>query len=232
MPPLGNQYSMPVTGTVDDVAKLRYQIDTYLRQRNPNAPSVGQYYAEFGRRFGIRPEIAAAQAIIETASFRFTGQVPAGYHNPAGLKCQGAFIRFPNWEQGIHAHLERLNCYVRPEDESGEGGRYDPCYGHWRYQEILSMGYRPDSVMGVVSLWTGKCDPKNLGYDLCLENKLRYAQGIAQHAEGILAIPYSPGLPPSPPPPGEQPTQGRVWLIALGALGIGAAAVLLSRRRS
>lgn len=235
------QYAVRVTGTVGDVAKLRYQIDTYLHQRNPNAPAVGRYYADFGARFGIRPEIAVGQAIVETASFRFGGQVPASYHNPCGMKCSGSFVRFATWEQGVHAHLERLNCYIRPRDESGEGGKYDPCYGHWRYDEIKKMGYEPDTVMGVVSLWTGKCDcdSKNLGYDVCIENcmtnKLRYAQAVVQHAEAILKIPYTPGASDTSPAPTPgvssfaMPWWG--WALALVGVGVAGVGIVVYRKK-
>ena len=69
--------------------------------------------------FGIRPEVAFAQACKETGLGRFGGTDPvfsaqASWHNPCGLKNTAGtstFI-FDAWATGVRAHLEHLRLYV------------------------------------------------------------------------------------------------------------------------
>jgi hypothetical protein len=132
------------------------QINAYVRSRNPNAPLLGEYYVRFGRKFNIRADIAAAQMVHETGFLKFGGEVKPEWHNPAGLSSSvpgERFQRFANWEQGVHAHYERLNCYIRPSDQTGQGGEYDNNYGHWRYYELIKTYGSADRLYDIARLW-------------------------------------------------------------------------------
>lgn len=81
----------------------------------PTAPSgVPELYATLAVQVGIRPEIAFAQAVKETAAFKFGNVAQPDWHNPAGLGVTGAAgegNRFPDWETGVRAHLGHLLWY-------------------------------------------------------------------------------------------------------------------------
>ena len=200
-----------VLGRPADPEELKKAIDAVIAEKNPLPPRVGELYVQTGLKFGIHPLFAASQAIYETGWFRFGGQVDASWHNPAGLKCEGRFVRFNNWEEGIHAHYERLNCYVRPADTTGEGGKYDPCYGHWRYYKLIEMGKTPpDRIINLVSLWsTG--------------NPYSYAQAVVNIMQTIAnRMPVPPG-----PPEGKES-----FAVPMGGvLGITLAKILLKGRK-
>lgn len=186
------------------------QIDAYVRSRNPEAPSLGEYYVRFGRVFQVRADIAAAQMVLETGFLRFGGQVRPEWHNPAGLKAaSGEFLRFAGWEQGVHAHYERLNCYVRPYDTTGEGGKYDTNYGHWRYYYLMQHFGSADRLYDIAHLWTASSSAED------------YAGAVWRLKEGLDAA--GPG-----PVPGARPFP---WLlVAGGVLVMGALAVYLFKR--
>ena len=180
------------------------QIDDYIRSVNPDAPALGQIYVNMGRKFQLRADLAAAQMIHETGFLRFGGQVRPEQHNPAGLKgFDGRFLSFPGWYEGIHAHYERLQCYVRPEDITGEGGLYDPTYGHWRYWRLKEKWDDPSQLVAVASLWsTG--DPYG------------YANAVCKYLTGILVVP-----PAAPPGRAAGPAPVLLILALLGGMGYG-----------
>lgn len=186
------------------------QIDNYVTRANPGAPKLGEYYVRFGRKFNIRADIAAGQMVHETNYLRFGGSVKPEWHNPAGLtSIKGGFQRFPSWEAGVHAHYERLNCYVRPRDETGQGGKYDDKYGHWRYFELMRRFGSADRLIDVAHLWT-EGDP------------YAYANAVWRHAEAIAGSSV-------PPPP--TPVRAPAWLIIFGSLlGGGVVAYILFRK--
>lgn len=186
------------------------QIDNHILLVNPTVPRLGEYYVRFGRVFGLRHDIAAAQMAFETNYLRFTGQVRPEWHNPAGLNSrQGGFQKFATWEQGVHAHFERLNCYVRPSDPTGEGGKYDDNYGHWRYNELIRRFGRADRLIDVAQLWAET--PAE-----------QYAQNVWNIREKIVTTPGEEPVEPFPMP--------LPWLIILmGLAGIGYAIYKLIR---
>lgn len=195
-----------VLGKPQNPEGVKQAIDQLIASRNPTAPKVGETYVRYGLKFNIRPEFAAVQSIYETGWYRFGGQVKAEWHNPAGLKYEGQFLRFGSWEEGIHAHYERLSCYVRPKPVTGEG-LYDPgsrgINAHWRYYEVLKRGYRPDTPAGIASLWTA-------------ENSPIYADKVVGIMNEIL-VKVTPSPPISPPQ-----VQGIDWKgVAIAAAGIG-----------
>lgn len=61
------------------------QMDAFALRINPNAPKLGDIYKEEAQKYGIRGDVAFAQAIHETGYFRFGGQVRKEQNNFAGL---------------------------------------------------------------------------------------------------------------------------------------------------
>lgn len=93
----------------------------YLLQNNPSprlsvSPEeiVAYYYEEAGRE-GIRPDVAFAQALIETGFFRYGGDVVPEQNNFCGLGTTGGGVRggyFPTAQIGVRAHIQHLLAYT------------------------------------------------------------------------------------------------------------------------
>lgn len=86
-------------------------LDAFATSINPDAPKVGRYYIEFGRKLGIRGDIAFAQSLLETGHFRY---IPLGQNNFAGIGAVGGgelghFFKTP--AEGVQAQLEHLLAY-------------------------------------------------------------------------------------------------------------------------
>ena len=147
------------------------QCVNYLLSVNPSpAISVSpetlvSYYYEEGRREGVRPDVAFAQALKETGFFRYGGTVTADQNNYCGLgttstQVKGAY--FPSSQLGVRAHIQHLLAYastrkpvepvvdpryqlVRSSYGQRTLGRWEDLNGRWAVpghsygQSILSM---------------------------------------------------------------------------------------------
>ncbi|WP_085524302.1 N-acetylmuramoyl-L-alanine amidase [Tuberibacillus sp. Marseille-P3662] len=94
------------------------QMNRYARKVNPDAPLLGQFYLNFGTQYGIRGDIAFAQALHETDYFRFTGSVKAKQNNYAGIGATGPDqpgASFETPRQGVLAHIQHLFAYATSE---------------------------------------------------------------------------------------------------------------------
>ncbi|TYO72494.1 N-acetylmuramoyl-L-alanine amidase [Rossellomorea marisflavi] len=106
-----------------------HQLDEFARKVNPAAPLLGAYYATLGRLYGIRGDVAYAQALHETNFFRFTGQVKASQNNYAGIGTTGPGAdgaQFSTPEEGVHAHLQHLFAYATTSPLPGSIPLIDP----------------------------------------------------------------------------------------------------------
>ncbi|SFD41329.1 N-acetylmuramoyl-L-alanine amidase [Lentibacillus persicus] len=93
-------------------------MDQYVKQVNSEAPELGRYYLEFGDHYGIRGDIAFAQALHETDFLRFTGVVQLEQNNFAGIGATGAEEQGASFEserQGVLAHIQHLYAYASDE---------------------------------------------------------------------------------------------------------------------
>ncbi|WP_053360658.1 glucosaminidase domain-containing protein [Bacillus sp. FJAT-27251] len=91
------------------------QLDAFVRTVHPGAPKLGSYYSHLGGYYGIRGDVAYAQAIHETDYFRYTGVVRSSQNNYAGIGATGGDVRgasFETAEQGVLAHLQHLYAYA------------------------------------------------------------------------------------------------------------------------
>ena len=143
----------------------------YLLSNNPNpslsvsAEEIVAYYYEEGKREGIRPDVAFAQALKETGFFRYGGTVTPDQNNYCGLGTTSATVKgeyFPNPQIGVRAHIQHLLAYsstrkpvmpvvdprysiVRNAYGSRVLGEWSDLNGRWAVpgnsygQEILSM---------------------------------------------------------------------------------------------
>ncbi|MEH7307871.1 N-acetylmuramoyl-L-alanine amidase [Neobacillus drentensis] len=91
------------------------QMNQFVKKVNPKAPELGEFYQTFGKYYGIRGDVAFAQAIHETDYFRFTGVVNPEQNNYAGIGATGGDTRgasFDNAEEGVLAQLQHLFAYA------------------------------------------------------------------------------------------------------------------------
>jgi N-acetylmuramoyl-L-alanine amidase len=90
-------------------------MNQYVKQINPNAIELGYYYLEFGEYYGIRGDIAFAQAMHETDFLRFTGTVKPNQNNFCGLGTTGPDnpgASFDTPSDGVLAHIQHLFAYA------------------------------------------------------------------------------------------------------------------------
>lgn len=95
-----------------------HQLDDFVRSVHPNAPNLGSYYIKYGQIYGIRADVAYAQAIKETDYFRFTGTVNEDQNNYAGIGATGPDnpgSSFSSPEEGVHAQIQHLFAYASTE---------------------------------------------------------------------------------------------------------------------
>ncbi|WP_229711359.1 glucosaminidase domain-containing protein [Pectinatus frisingensis] len=93
----------------------------YLLRVNPN-PSISvspqelvSYYYQEGSREGVRPDVAFAQALVETGFFRYGGTVTPDQNNYCGLGTTSTIVKgayFPTSELGVRAHIQHLLAYA------------------------------------------------------------------------------------------------------------------------
>jgi hypothetical protein len=91
------------------------QMNQYVKEINPNAIELGNFYLTFGEYYGIRGDVAFAQAIHETDYFRFTGVVQPNQNNFCGLGATGPDnpgASFDTPREGVLAHIQHLFAYA------------------------------------------------------------------------------------------------------------------------
>jgi N-acetylmuramoyl-L-alanine amidase len=90
-------------------------LDAFVQKVNPNAPVLGEIYETIGKVYGVRGDVAYAQAIHETNYFRFTGVVKPEQNNYAGIGATGGSVSgasFETPEEGVLAHIQHLFAYA------------------------------------------------------------------------------------------------------------------------
>ncbi|SEQ33715.1 N-acetylmuramoyl-L-alanine amidase [Piscibacillus halophilus] len=104
----------------------------FVKNVNPDAPDIANYYLELGKKYSVRGDVAFAQAILETDYFRFTGLVQPDQNNYAGIGATGpenSGASFETPEEGVRAHIQHLYAYASnrslPEEEELVDPRFD-----------------------------------------------------------------------------------------------------------
>lgn len=126
---------------------------------------VDFYWAE-AEREGVRPDIALAQALVETGYFRFGGTVKPKQNNFCGLGTTGKKVRgakFDNPEQGVRAHIQHLLAYSAQKKPSTK--IVDPRY---------ELAHAIRSERGYVDTWYGLNGTWAMGSNYCEKIMVTY----------------------------------------------------------
>ena len=145
-----NYSDVPIMG---DAVATQDQMVNFINKRNP-APKlnctvkqlVHLYYLEGGRE-GIRPDIALCQAIKETGTWGYGGDVIPEQNNYCGLGTTGGGVKgefFATPQLGARAHIQYLLSYTSKRMPKVEV--VDPRY------ELIKK-FRPQ-IFGKLTKWT------------------------------------------------------------------------------
>ena len=145
-----NYSDVPIMG---DAVATQDQMVNFINKRNP-APKlnctvkqlVHLYYLEGGRE-GIRPDIALCQAIKETGTWGYGGDVIPEQNNYCGLGTTGGGVKgefFATPQLGARAHIQHLLSYTSKRMPKVEV--VDPRY------ELIKK-FRPQ-IFGKLTKWT------------------------------------------------------------------------------
>ena len=145
-----NYSDVPIFG---EAKATQAQMVNFINKRNP-VPKlncsveeiVHLYYVE-AEREGIRPDIAICQAIKETGTWGYGGDVVPEQNNYCGLGTTGGGVKgafFPNPQIGVRAHIQHLLSYAsqRPPKVDVVDPRYE-----------LIKKFRPQ-IFGKLTKWT------------------------------------------------------------------------------
>ncbi|WP_078381402.1 N-acetylmuramoyl-L-alanine amidase [Sutcliffiella halmapala] len=116
------------------------EMDLFVHKVNPTAPELGELYERIGRGYGIRGDVAFAQAIHETNYFRFTGIVKPEQNNYAGIGATGGSVTgasFATPEEGVLAHIQHLYAYASTEPLPSTYPKVDPRF------DLVTRGIAP-----------------------------------------------------------------------------------------
>lgn len=153
----------PAIATSTQLRKMASEQEGRIKQKMENSgrefvpfPDVIDLYLEIGKEYGIRGDLAYAQALKETGYFQFTGQVLPFQNNYCGLWATGVpligdehlnlncifendkvfFIEglhgltFLKPEYGVEAHIQHLYAYVTKDDLPPGKKLVDPRFHH------------------------------------------------------------------------------------------------------
>ncbi len=116
--PLPVRRETPIFGSAE-VSKE--QMISFIRRHNSlprlscAIEEIVEYYWEEAGHEGIRPDLALAQALLETGFFRFGGDVVPEQNNFAGIGTTGRGARgawFESARIGVRAHIQHLLAYT------------------------------------------------------------------------------------------------------------------------
>ncbi|WP_343032930.1 glucosaminidase domain-containing protein [Virgibacillus doumboii] len=119
-------------------------MNQYVKEVNADAVELGIYYLTFGEYYGIRGDIAFAQAMHETDYLRFTGVVQPEQNNYCGLGATGPDnpgASFDTPRDGVLAHLQHLFAYATTDSLPDKYPLLDPRF------DLVTRGSAPT--------WTG-----------------------------------------------------------------------------
>ena len=132
----------------------RGQMVNFIKKRNA-APKINctveelvDYYYEEAGREGIRPDIAICQAIKETGTWNYGGDVVPEQNNYCGLGTTGGGVKgayFETPQLGVRAQIQHLLAYTSTTPPQLE--IVDPRY------ELIQKN-RPQ-IFGKIKTWTG-----------------------------------------------------------------------------
>ncbi|WP_174616112.1 N-acetylmuramoyl-L-alanine amidase [Virgibacillus ihumii] len=104
-------------------------MNQYVNKMNADAIELGIYYLKFGADYGIRGDIAFAQAMHETDFLKFTGIVQPEQNNFCGLGATGPDnpgASFDTPRDGVLAHIQHLYAYATTKSLPDKHPLVDP----------------------------------------------------------------------------------------------------------
>ncbi|MGI6548114.1 MAG: stalk domain-containing protein [Bacillota bacterium] len=130
------------------------QAEEWLAKRAPQYVHLVALYWSIAPKYGVRPDVALAQACKETGFFRFTGVVQPEQNNFCGLGATGPDnpgACFPDPATGVEAHIQHLYAYATDGPLPEGTDLVDPRFRHVRrgsacYVEHLGAGENPTGV--------------------------------------------------------------------------------------
>lgn len=131
------------------------QCVAYLVKNNPlpeitvTPQELVRLYYEEGKREGIRPDVAFAQAIHETGFFRYGGDVVPLQNNYCGLGTVGGGVkgaRFESARLGVRAQIQHLLAYTTTREPRSE--IVDPRYDLVKYSDRFGKAVRWTDLNG------------------------------------------------------------------------------------
>lgn len=97
-------------------------LEAFLQSVNPEAlqqfPDIAQLYLDEAMKEGVNPDVAFAQALLETNLFRFGGGIDPLQNNFGGLGAvgdSGKTATFPSARLGVRAQIQHLKAYGNRE---------------------------------------------------------------------------------------------------------------------
>jgi N-acetylmuramoyl-L-alanine amidase len=105
------------------------QMNQFVKSVHQQAIQLGVFYVTFGKDYGIRGDIAFAQAMHESDFFRFTGVVQPDQNNFSGIGATGGDVRgarFSTAEEGVLAHIQHLFAYASTKPLPAKHPLVDP----------------------------------------------------------------------------------------------------------
>lgn len=168
------------------------QAVAYIKLVNPNvklACSVEELvdcYWQEAERENVRPDLALAQSLVETATYYYGGDVLHHQNNFCGLGTTGGGVRgaaFATPQLGVRAHIQHLLAYAREEKPVTEiiDPRYDLAHN-------LRLG------RGLIDVWYGLNGTWAMGSLYCEKIMATYQKILAQQ-------PVEPEIKPAPAEP-------------------------------
>ena len=124
-------------------------MNLFVKKVDPGALELGTYYVTFGEYYGIKGDIAFAQAMHETDYLRFTGVVSPEQNNFCGLGTTGPDnpgVSFQTPREGVLAHLQHLYAYATTKPLPDGYPRVDPRF------DLVTRGSAPTWV-GLNGKW-------------------------------------------------------------------------------
>jgi N-acetylmuramoyl-L-alanine amidase len=172
------------------------QAEKFIREKAPDWVFLVDIYYSLGAVYGIRADIALAQACKETNYFKFTGIVKPEFNNYCGLKTEKAqgdtpsdHARFPDPATGVEAHIQHLYCYATqnplPEDRTlvdprfnivaeivgrGTATTVEELSGKWAPSSDYGKSIVRDYMQKMLSFYPDNGDPGELQKEI---NKLQ-----------------------------------------------------------
>ncbi|RPF53450.1 N-acetylmuramoyl-L-alanine amidase [Aquisalibacillus elongatus] len=115
-------------------------MNRFVKVFNSDAIEIAEYYLHFGERYGIRGDIAFAQALHETNYFKFTGVVQPDQNNYAGIGAtsdENPGASFESPEEGVLAHIQHLYAYATSQALPDDAPLVDPRF------DLVTRGSAP-----------------------------------------------------------------------------------------